>query len=116
MIPKITSYNIDDNNVLHTYINDLKHVTFSDVTSEDMANQLINEENKILKADFAAKYSKIFSKFLNEVVIWETNNGKKITITSCIEKHTFFKNSKLKPYSDDEIQEVLYKLHSELHS
>jgi len=116
MIPKITSYNIDDSNVLHTYINNLKHVTFSDVTSEDMAYRLIDEENKILKADFAAKYSKDFSKFLNEVAIWETNGGKKITITSRIEKHTFFENSKLKPYTDDEIQEVLYKLHSELHN
>ena len=40
---KITSYTIDDNNVMHTYIGDLKHVTVNDVTSDEQAERLCNE-------------------------------------------------------------------------
>ena len=43
---KITSYYIDDNNTLHTYIGDLKHVTISDVKTDKRAEYIINEMNK----------------------------------------------------------------------
>ena len=33
----ITSYYIDDNNTLHTYIGDLKHITISDVKTDKIA-------------------------------------------------------------------------------
>jgi hypothetical protein len=41
----ITSYYIYDNNVMHTYIGDLKHVTISDVFSDEEAESLIDELN-----------------------------------------------------------------------
>jgi hypothetical protein len=43
---KITSYYIDENNTMHTYCGDLKHVTISDVMSEDEAEALIDELNE----------------------------------------------------------------------
>ena len=43
---KITSYYIDDNNVLHTYCGNYKHLTISDVKSEKKAIKLIKELNK----------------------------------------------------------------------
>jgi len=43
---KITSYHIDDNNILHTYIGDLKHITISDVKTDKRAEYIINEMNK----------------------------------------------------------------------
>ena len=42
---QITSYYIDDNNVLHTYIGDIKHVTISEVFSEEQAESIIDELN-----------------------------------------------------------------------
>ena len=44
---KITSYYIDDNNVLHTYIGDFKHITLLDVKSDIRANELIDELNEL---------------------------------------------------------------------
>ena len=41
----ITSYFIDDNSTLHTFIGDLKHITFSNVDSIFEAELLIEEEN-----------------------------------------------------------------------
>lgn len=46
---KITSYNIDDDNVLHTWIGDVKHVTISDVMSDEQAQELIDELNDELE-------------------------------------------------------------------
>jgi hypothetical protein len=46
---KITNYYIDGKNVLHTFIGNLKHITFKNVYSEDQAKKLIAEENKKLK-------------------------------------------------------------------
>jgi hypothetical protein len=43
---KITSYYIDENNTMHTYCGNLKHVTISDVMSEDEAEALIDELNE----------------------------------------------------------------------
>ena len=43
---KITNYYIDDNNVLHTYCGDYKHLTISDVKSEKIAKELIKEMEK----------------------------------------------------------------------
>ena len=43
---KITSYNIDNDNVLHTWINNLKHVTITNVKSDKQANRIINELDK----------------------------------------------------------------------
>ena len=40
---KITSYFIDENNVLHTFIGELKHITISDVFTDEQAEELINE-------------------------------------------------------------------------
>ena len=40
---KITSYHIDEENVLHTWIGEVKHVTISDVMSDDQAKELIEE-------------------------------------------------------------------------
>ena len=45
---KITSYYIDEENIMHTYIGNVKHITISDVFSEDMANELIEELNEEL--------------------------------------------------------------------
>lgn len=45
---KITSYYIDDNNVMHTYCGDTAHITVSDVTSDEQAQELIDEENELL--------------------------------------------------------------------
>jgi len=42
---KITSYYIDDNNVLHTYCGNLKHFTFEEVYSDKQAERLIDEIN-----------------------------------------------------------------------
>tara|TARA_R100000734_G_C3227992_1_gene37061 strand:- start:10 stop:204 length:195 start_codon:yes stop_codon:yes gene_type:complete len=41
----ITSYYIDDNKTLHTFIGDVKHVTFSNVDNLLQAKELIKEEN-----------------------------------------------------------------------
>lgn len=41
----IDSYYIDDNATLHTYIGELKHITFSNVDSIAEAEELIREEN-----------------------------------------------------------------------
>ena len=44
----ITSYYIDDNNVLHTYIGEKKHITMSEVYSTEQAEELIEElENEL---------------------------------------------------------------------
>jgi len=43
---KITSYYIDDDNILHTYIGDYKHITISDVKTDKRAEYIINEMNK----------------------------------------------------------------------
>ena len=43
---KITSYYIDDNNTLHTYIGELKHITISDVKTDKRAEYIITEMNK----------------------------------------------------------------------
>lgn len=48
LLPEITSYYIDDNDTLHTYIGETKHVTISCVTSDEMAEELIDEINKTL--------------------------------------------------------------------
>lgn len=45
---RITSYYIDDNYVLHTYIGDEKHYTFSNVFDDDQAEELINQINNQL--------------------------------------------------------------------
>ena len=45
----ITSYFIDDNSTLHTFIGDLKHITFSNVDSISEAELLIEEENSLKK-------------------------------------------------------------------
>ena len=42
----ITSYFIDDNSTLHTFIGDLKHITFSNVDSISEAELLIEDYNK----------------------------------------------------------------------
>ena len=42
---KIDSYYIDDNNVLHTFIGDLKHITFEGVTSNEQAETIIFDLN-----------------------------------------------------------------------
>jgi hypothetical protein len=44
----ISSWYIDDNHVLHTYIGDKEHVSFSDVHSDEEAEHLIEEENELL--------------------------------------------------------------------
>ena len=46
---KITSYYIDENNVLHTWIGDKKHVTISDVKTKEEAEELIDELNAELE-------------------------------------------------------------------
>jgi|TARA_B100001079_G_C16187753_1_gene415816 hypothetical protein len=55
----IDSYHIDGYNVLHTYIDDKKHVTISNVTSDKEAERLISEMNKGLIKD---TYSNWFGK------------------------------------------------------
>lgn len=48
-ILKITSYYIDENNVLHTYIGNTKHVTISDVFSDKEALEIIEKlENETI--------------------------------------------------------------------
>jgi len=42
------NYYIDSYNVLHTYIGDKKHVTISNVTSDEEAERLLSEMNKEL--------------------------------------------------------------------
>lgn len=39
----ITSYYIDENNVLHTFVGDMEHITISDVDSDERAKELIFE-------------------------------------------------------------------------
>ena len=43
---KITTYYIDDNNTMHTYIGDKKHITISGVENDTQAEELINELNQ----------------------------------------------------------------------
>lgn len=43
---KITSYFIDNNYVLHTYIRELKHVTIENVRDDKQAEKIIDELNK----------------------------------------------------------------------
>lgn len=45
---QITSYYLDEHNVLHTYIGVLKHVTISDVYTDEQAQNIIEELNKEL--------------------------------------------------------------------
>ena len=45
MKTKITSYYIDDKNTLHTYINEKKHITISNVKNDKDAERLIKEED-----------------------------------------------------------------------
>ena len=45
---KITSYYIDHNNTLHTFVGERKHVTFRDVKSEERAQELMEEENELI--------------------------------------------------------------------
>ena len=45
---EVTSYYIDDNYVLHTYVGEVKHVTFSNVFSDEEAEQLIKKINHTL--------------------------------------------------------------------
>jgi hypothetical protein len=40
---KITSYYIDENYIMHTYIGNEKYVTISNVFTDDDAERLINE-------------------------------------------------------------------------
>lgn len=42
---QITSYHIDDNNVLHTYIGEAEYFSISEVYTEEQAEDLINELN-----------------------------------------------------------------------
>jgi hypothetical protein len=42
---KINSYYIDENKVLHTFIGDLKHITFEDITSNEQAESIIADLN-----------------------------------------------------------------------
>lgn len=44
----ITSYFIDDEGTLHTFIDEKKHITFSNVESTHQAEILIEEENREL--------------------------------------------------------------------
>ena len=44
----ITSYFIDDEGTLHTFIDEKKHITFSNVESTHQAEMLIEEENREL--------------------------------------------------------------------
>ena len=44
----ITSYFIDNEGTLHTFINEQKHITFSNVDSIFQAEMLIEEENREL--------------------------------------------------------------------
>jgi hypothetical protein len=46
---KITSYYIDKENTLHTWMGQVKHVTISDVTSDEQAEELIEELNAELE-------------------------------------------------------------------
>ena len=46
---KITSYYIDKDKVLHTFIENVKHVTFSEVNNDEEAQMLIDEENALLE-------------------------------------------------------------------
>lgn len=43
---KITSYYIDEKNVMHTFCGMLEHITISDVMSDDEAEALIDELNE----------------------------------------------------------------------
>jgi hypothetical protein len=45
---QITSYYIDENNTMHTYIGELKHFTISEIYTEEQAEEIINELNKEL--------------------------------------------------------------------
>lgn len=48
---KITSYYIDENNTLHTYCGEVKHITISNVMSDEEANSLIDEENNLIEEE-----------------------------------------------------------------
>lgn len=43
---KITSYFIDDDNLLHTYCGEFKHVTIADVLNDEEAERIIRELNE----------------------------------------------------------------------
>ena len=45
----IDSYYIDDDNIMHTFIGKLTHVTISDVVSDEQAEELIGELNDELQ-------------------------------------------------------------------
>ncbi len=46
MKTKITSYYIDDKNRLHTFINEKKHFTITNVKNDKQAKRIIKELNK----------------------------------------------------------------------
>tara|TARA_X000001382_G_scaffold93690_2_gene68247 strand:+ start:1520 stop:1711 length:192 start_codon:yes stop_codon:yes gene_type:complete len=48
---QITNYHIDDNRVLHTFVGDTKHITFSNVDSDFQARELVLSENMRLLID-----------------------------------------------------------------
>lgn len=41
----VTSYYIDENKILHTFIGELKHLTFENVQTEEQAEEIINQIN-----------------------------------------------------------------------
>jgi len=45
---EITSWYIDDDGTLHTWIGNKKHVTFEDVESDEQAEKLMREEEEQL--------------------------------------------------------------------
>ena len=46
MKTKITSYYIDDKNRLHTFINEKKHFTITNVKNDKQAKRILKELNK----------------------------------------------------------------------
>jgi hypothetical protein len=48
---QITNYHIDENRVLHTFVGDTKHITFSNVDSDFQARELVLSENMRLLID-----------------------------------------------------------------
>lgn len=48
---EITAYYIDENNTLHTYIGEYKHITISEVYTDSQAEEIVYEINKNLYID-----------------------------------------------------------------
>ena len=64
---RITSYHIDNDRVLHTFVGNTKHITFSNIDNDFQARQLILTENIRLLSEEIEKPYQVYNSITNSV-------------------------------------------------